>query len=72
VPLISAQVLVTELVDRQLVAVRSEKSEQLANLGVISADRVRAAVGLELKPTEIFECCGLEIECHGEADCMLA
>ena len=52
-------------------AVRRKKSEQLANLGLICADRVRAAVRFKLKPAEIFSRSGLQIENHVEAVCML-
>src|SRR5205085_12057360 len=62
-----AQVLVTEAVDGQRVRVGREESKELADLGAVRAHGVRAAVGFELKPAEVFVCCGLEGEWHSEA-----
>ena len=69
--LIGAKVVVAQLVDQQGVVVGLEKDNQLAELGLICADRVRAAVRFELKPAKIFGRGGLQIVWHVEADCML-
>ena len=60
-----------QLVDFEGVPIRCEESEQLADLGVIGADRVRAAVRFELKPAEIFVRGGLQGEWHVEAELMI-
>src|SRR5207237_30421 len=46
--LVRAQVFVTQISALEGVAVAAEKSEQFPDLGFISANRVRAAVGFEL------------------------
>jgi len=69
--LIRPQVLMPEAGDVKRMAVLGEKSEQPANLGVISAHRVRAAVGLELKPADVFMSSGLQGEWHVEAGHMI-
>src|SRR5205807_7306949 len=64
-PLIGAQVLVTQICHLQRMAVVGEESAETADVVRIGANRVRAPVGLELKPAEIFVGRGAEIECHG-------
>ena len=62
-----AQVLVAQAVDGQRVRVGGKETEELADLGAVSAHGVRASVGFQLKPAEVFVCCGLKGEWHGEA-----
>jgi hypothetical protein len=69
--LIRAEIFVAEMIDVERMAVRGEKAKQLVDFGVVSANRVRAAVGLELKPSEIFISCGLQGEGHVEAAPMI-
>ena len=69
--LIGAQILVAKLLDLEGVAVLGQESEQLANFCVIGADRVRAAVGFELKPSQVFIRSGLQGEWHVEAAHMI-
>jgi hypothetical protein len=67
VALIGAKVLMAKALDVERVPFRGQETEQPANLRVVRADRVRTAVGFELKPAEIFVRCGLEGEWHDEA-----
>jgi len=48
-----------------------KKSEQPANLRAVGANRVRTAVGLELKPSNVFIRGGLQGEWHIEAELMI-
>jgi hypothetical protein len=64
VTLIGAEIVVPQIFDGQRVAIGGEKRDQLPELGLICADRVRAAVRFELKPAEIFGGGGLEVEWH--------
>src|SRR5437660_12083766 len=51
--------------------VGGEKFEQAANLRFVRTNRVRAAVGFELKPADVFVRCGLQGEWHVEAAPMI-
>ena len=65
--MISAQVFVPQIPERQRVAVGGEKRRQSSKLARVGPDRVRAAVGLQLEPAQIFGGSGLQIDCHVEA-----
>src|SRR5438128_341461 len=69
--LVCTQVLVAQVRGGQRVAVGGEERQELAELGLISANRVRAAVRLELKPADVFRRGGLQVVGHIEAVCML-
>ena len=69
--LIGAQVVVAQTIELEGVIVCCQEFAEFAQLGLVSADRVRAAVRFQLKPAEVFRSCGLQIEWHVEAACML-
>ena len=69
--MIGAQVVVNQSIEHESVIVCGQEFAELSQLGLVRADRVRAAVRFELKPAEIFSGGGLQIECHVEAVCML-
>ena len=66
-----AEVFVAEPVHRQRMAVGREETEEPSYLGLIRANRVRTAVGLELKPSDVFGRSGLQGEWHVEAKLMI-
>ena len=69
--MICPKVFVSQRVDLERMAVLPQEPEQPANLGVICTDRVRAAVGFELKPAKVFMRGGLQGEWHVEAGHMI-
>jgi hypothetical protein len=62
VPLEGAQVIVAQVGQAQAMAPSGEEPGQPAQLTGIGADGVGAAVGLQLKPTDVLVRCRLDVD----------